>query len=193
MAKDIDIAARLPLLDLMPTPAEQASFNNVRVTPGAGPRFTYSFVLPDGWYSQLDSSRYDPVLSGERFSALGVFSPGQRIVPPLVLSFGVILVPDRGSVAAFFQEYCRQENYEIAAMRPQQFLAGMVIDGLVSHRSPVAGDLTMRLAMFEDAGRLFALGGMAPSDRYAVSVRVLSLAMYTFEPQWLHGATLPLT
>lgn len=179
----------LPVDDLMPGADERALFNNVSVVPVMDPIFAYSIVLPDGWY-RLDSPGPTWELSEERFSALGVFTPAERMEPPVVVSCGVIQMPDGASVASCFERYCRVEELEILSVGPQELMAGAVVDGLVRRR--VGGwDLTMRLTMFEDGGRLFGISGMAPSSIYPDVVRELSLALYSFELLWPLGPSSP--
>lgn len=192
MSNIVDTESFLPLIGLAPTTEEQELFRNVSVTPAPGPSCKYSFVLPVGWYKQADVPGQNLVLSTARFSALGVFSPTERLAPPVLVSFGVINVSDQGSVTDHFESYCLRESYKVALMQPRRFLSGMVIDGLVTYDSPANGDIMIRLAMLEDGGRLFVLAGMAPSALYAKLARVLSLAMYTFELQWPRGPILPL-
>lgn len=187
----MDLERALAATGLMPTPEERALFNKVTVVPSV-PSCLYTFVLPDGWHSHVDPRTQERSLSGARFTALGVFSPEGRIVPPLLVSFGAILVPAQGSVSACFEEYCRTEGHEIVAKRQAQFLCGPVIDGLLSRRSPAGEELLIRLAMFEDSGRLFGLSGMAPATMYDSVARILGLALYTFELHWPVGGTLPL-
>lgn len=187
----VDVERALAVDGLMPTPEERASFNKVTVVP-AVPSCLYTFVLPDGWYSHIDPRKQKRSLSGAHFTALGVFSPEERIVPPLVVGFGAVLVPRQGSVGAYYEEYCRREGYEILAKRRAVFLCGAVLDGLVSSRSPDGEELLIRLAMFEDAGRLFGLSGMAPAAMYDRAARILGLALSTFELHWPSGRTLPL-
>ena len=187
----VDVERALAVDGLMPTPEERDMFNKVTVVP-AVPSCLYTFVLPDGWHSHVDPRTQERSLSGARFTALGVFSPEERIAPPLLVSFGAILVPEQGSVSAYFEEYCRSEGHEIVAKRQAQFLCGAVIDGLLSSRSPGGEELLIRLAMFEDAGRLFGLSAMAPAAMYDRAARILGLALTTFELHWPVGGTLPL-
>jgi len=187
-----DIERHLPTRKLMPGPDEAAGFFNVSVTPALGPAYVFSSVLPVGWHKIDDPPNPSLTPSADKFAALGVFSPTRTVVPPAVVSFGVILAPNQGSVRAWFEAYCRGEGYSILSVRPQRFLAGRVIDGLLSREAPGVGAMLIRLAMFEDGGRLFVLAGMAPEAIYEKLVREISLAMVSFELLWPRGATVPL-
>jgi hypothetical protein len=199
MSSSVDAAARPPVdveralvLDgLMPTPEERPLFNRLKVRASVV-SCSFSFVLPDGWYSHLDPLSRPGTLSSDRFTALGVFSPEEKIAPPLVISFGAILVPPRGTVAGYFEELCRIEGYEVLARRRASFLCGAVIEGLTRRRTAAGDDVLVRRAMFEDGGRLFGLSGLAPAALFPAAARVIGLALFSFELRWPSGATLPL-
>jgi len=176
----------------MPAREDAASFVNVSVTPAVGATYRYRSVLPVGWIKQGDLPNPERVASADRFSALGVFSPALRMIPPVIVSFGAILAPQKAPVSIYFERYCQYQGYSILAMEPRRFFAGMVLDGLVTQEAPGWGSLLIRVAMFEDGGRLFALAGMAPAAVYERFVRPFSLAMRTFELQWPRGPTVPL-
>ena len=192
MPENTDVERCLPTIGLMPEAEERASFENVHVVPPAGIAYGYTAVLPARWHMQPDPPGARPIPSADHFSALGVFTPAARARPPVVVSFGTTPAPGGMSVASCFEAYCALQGYAILAMRPAVFLAGRVIDGLASTDTAMAGRLLIRLALFEERGRLFGLAGMAPEAAYPRFVRALSLAMTTFELDWAGRATLPL-
>lgn len=186
-----DIKRLLPLEGLMPEGDEKALFNNVSILLPMDPIYEYSIVLPDGWYRQ-DSPAPDWAVLEDRFSTLGVFTPAERPAQPIVVSCGVIRMPGGLTVTDCFEQYCRREGFEVLTTRPQEMMAGTVIEGLARRTTADLG-LTMRLAMFEDGGNLYGLAAMAPTSLYPDVVRELSLALYTFELQWPSGPSAPLT
>jgi hypothetical protein len=192
MTTAVNIDRDLPLSGLTPTPDERPLFNNIVVTPTAGVAYRYSLVLPSGWYKLPDMPGEKAFPEVGRFTALGVFSPYEQPAPPVLLSAGVTLPPSRDSVASHFERYCHEEGFEIIAMRPSAFCVGNVVDGLALQNAPPIGEVKMRIAMFEDGGRLFVLSGMAPSPLYSKFIRFLSLAMLTFELAHPAGPVLPL-
>jgi hypothetical protein len=95
-------------------------------------------------------------------------------------------------VVELFEKYCDEEGYEVLAVRPQRYAVGDVVEGLMIQPDSPLGPVKMRLAMFDDGGRLFGLSGMAPVGLYSEYVRILSLAMLSFELALPQGPQLPL-
>lgn len=194
MSSKLDPAAierLLPLSGLVPEGDETALFNNVSVLFPMDPIYEYSIVLPDGWY-RLDSPAPDWAVLEDRFSTLGVFAPEERPTRLILVSCGVIRMPEGLTVTDCFEQHCRREGFEVLTTRPRELLAGPVVEGLARRTTPDL-DLTMRLAMFEDGGNLYGLAGMAPTAVYPDVVRELSLALCTFELQFPSGPGAPLT
>ncbi len=171
----------LPLIGLAPKPDEMSFFVNVHVKPIAGEAYGYSLILPRTWSKLPDASGPDAVPTAARFTSLGIFAPFDPPLPPITMSVGVRLATRSASVADAFLEYCRDEDFEVHLMRPQLYSAGTVMEGLVTQNVAPVGLMKVRMAMFEDGGRLFLLAGMAPAVLYPDALRALSLAMIAFE------------
>ncbi len=173
--------ADLPLIGLAPKSDEMSAFVTVHMKPMAGAAYGYSLILPRTWSKLSDPTGPDAVPTAARFTSLGIFSPFDPPLPPITMSVGVRLAVRAASVADAFLEYCRNEEFEVHLMRPQLYSAGTVIEGLVTQSVAPVGLMKVRMAMFEDNGRLFLLAGMAPGALYSDCVRALSLAMIAFE------------
>ncbi|EYF08107.1 hypothetical protein [Chondromyces apiculatus] len=187
-----DYDSDLPIEDAVPGPGEKDQFRNVRLTPDAGPAYAYSLLIPVGWHGLAipEEARTDTVET--KFTPIGLFSPFAKPMPPVVLSVGVRLMLTANSIAEQFLEHCAEEGYEVLTMRPQEYAAGAVVEGLARQADSPLGPLKMRLAMFEDGGRLFGLSAMAPENLYAEFIRPLSLAMLSFELVMPQGQQIPL-
>lgn len=180
MPEPIEFDKDLPLVGLVPTAAERSRYRNVRVTPPLGSAYAYCVVLPVAWHAVDTPSDRTPSHLGSSPTAIGVFSPLSPPYPPVLLSFGVSLLRPGRSVTAALDTYCAREGYEVLIRRPQRHSAGMVVEALASQPESPFGPIKLRLAMFEDGGRLFGLSAMAPVDLYPTFVREMSLALVSF-------------
>lgn len=192
MAEPINTEEELPVLGLVPSSEERNLYRNVHVTPEAGIAYSFNIIIPATWHAVKLPVTADSGRIGTHFVAIGVFSPFEPPIPPVVLSIGARVAPPSKSVASLFREYCDAEQYEALVIRPQRYAVGNVIEGLVRQQTSPLGPVKMRLAMFEDGGRLFGLSGMAPPEMYPDFVRAMSLAMLSFELTLPQGPQLPL-
>lgn len=170
----------MPMAGLTPSPEELAEMMTITVRHRR-PEFEYSFLLPDGWYQQptppgepqIKESEYD-------FLSLGVFTVTKDFVPPVLFSVGVRPAPERGHVAEWLEEQSTMQGLALQRMTVHKFLFGWGADAVALQQSDI-GPLKMRIAMFEDSRRLWALTGMAPLSLWEGSVIPLSRAICTFE------------
>ncbi len=182
----------LPSFGLAPGPGEQSLFRNVRVLPRLGERYAYDVVLPATW-SSVDVPATPRADRRRTFSDIGVFSPFQPPLPPVILSFGVKDAGSAVGVANLLLEYCEAENYELVTVRRQKTATGDAVEALVVKERSAVGLLKMRLVMFEDGGELFGLSGMAPVSMYSHFARTFGLAILSFRLANARGAQLPLS
>jgi hypothetical protein len=180
----------LPLKGVVPTPEELKDLLTLTVRQSRKD-LEYSFMLPDGWYQQpLPPGR--PDFSNEsEFTPIGIFSAFKDFVPPVVFAVSVRPAPKQGTVAEWLEKQCYLHSYALQKLKLSPFMFGMGADGSALQASDF-GPLKMRITMFEDGGRLFALMGQAPLDLWEDSVAALSLCTLTFELLEPKGQTAPL-
>jgi hypothetical protein len=112
-------------------------------------------------------------------------------MPPVVFTIAVRRAPKEGSVAEWLEKQCYMQGLALQRMEVHKFLFGTGIDALALQASDLT-PLKLRIVMFEDGGRLFALTGMAPVSMWETVVATLSLAILTFELVSPKGPTAPL-
>lgn len=183
-----NLEADLPSVGLAPTPEEKSHYRNFRVVPDAGQAYGYSVILPENWYPVEIPQQ--PIST--EFSGIGLFSPYVPPLPPVLLSIGARVLTHDTTVADACEEYLETQEYEVLASRIHRYSVGDVVECLAVQTDTPFGTMKMRLAMFEDGGRLFSICGMSPLDEYPIHIRVLSLAMLSFQLLLPQGAQLPL-
>jgi hypothetical protein len=155
------------------------------------PDLDFSILLPDGWYQQhvpvdkLDFSKET------EFAPLALFSAGKQMIPPILFSVGVRPAPKKGTVAEWLERQCHLQKFALQRVKANKFIFGWAIDAVALQASPL-DKLKMRVTMFEDGGRLFALMGMAPLDVWDAWVIPLGLCVNTFELLNPKGQSAPL-
>lgn len=180
----------LPMTGLTPTPEELKDFMTLTVRQSR-PDWEYSVLLPHGWVKQPEPGGITDVTQESSFVSLGLFTPTKDFMPPLVFSVGVRPAPKTGSVAEWYERQCYLQQLSLQRMTVHDFLFGKGIDGVALQAGDL-GPMKLRVVMFEDGGRLFALTAMAPIKLWEVSVAPLSLAILTFELLNPKGQTAPL-
>jgi hypothetical protein len=179
----------LPMQGLVPTDEELKEFMALTVRH-ARPDLEYKLLLPNGWYQQpAPPSRYDFSKEGE-FAPLGLFTPTENFLPPIVYSVGVRPAPKTGAVTEWLERQCYLNKLALERMKINRFLFGLAADAVALEASDL-GPMKMRVTMFEDGGRLFILTGMAPIKLWEAAVPTLSLATLTFELLQPKGQTAP--
>lgn len=170
----------LPIGGLAPSPEELADMMTITVRHER-PEFECSFMLPDGWYQQPPPPGKPDVKDSEyEFLTVGVFTVTKDFVPPVVFTIGVRPAPKKGVVAEWLEKQCLMQGLALERMTVHKFLFGWGADAVALQASDI-GALKMRIAMFEDSGRLWVLTGMAPLTLWEGSVVPLSRAICTFE------------
>lgn len=171
---DIVLDRDLPLLGILPTPEEKANFRFFAGDSPLGPDFAYSMVLPRSWTYHPPTGT---ISLDEGPAPLGVFSEHPAMVPPTLLSLGVLRANTRVSLMTFYAGYCHITEQKPLAMRPLQLDAFRGIDGLID----TPDGLRMRLMMFEDGGRVMVLAGMSVVAEYAAKAKLLATLMFSVE------------
>jgi len=170
----------LPIGGLAPSPEELADMMTITVRHER-PEFECSFMLPDGWYQQPPPPGKPDVKDSEyEFLTVGVFTVTKDFIPPVVFTIGVRPAPKKGVVAEWLEKQCLMQGLALERMTVHKFLFGWGADAVALQASDI-GALKMRIAMFEDSGRLWVLTGMAPLTLWEGSVVPLSRAICTFE------------
>lgn len=180
----------LPTQGILPTPEELKDLIAVTIRQ---PRsdLDSSLLLPDGWYQQpAPADRIDFSKEGE-FAPMAVFSASKEFLPPIIFSIGVRPAPKKGNVAEWLERQCYLQQLAVEKMRFNKFAFGWAVDASAIQASDF-GKLKLRITMFEDGGRLFALIGMAPLDLWDKWVESLSLFLCTFELLEPKGQSAPL-
>jgi hypothetical protein len=180
----------MPMTGLVPTKEELESFLNLSVRPHERDEWKYSFLVPDGWYQQPPPPGRPDVTAPTEFIPLGVYTAAEKYMPPVLFSVGVRPAPKAGVVAEWLEEQCRAQSLALQRMTAHEFLFGWGADAVALQASDL-GPLKLRVVMFEDGGRLFALTAMAPVDLWEAFVEPLSLMILTFELASPKGPTVP--
>ena len=170
----------LPMTGVIPSKEELARFINLTVRPHERDEWSYSFLLPDGWYQQPAPPGKPNIGNPAEFIPLGVYTPTADYMPPVIFSVGVRPAPAKGVVAEWLEEQCHLQQLALQRLVPHQFLVGWGADALAMQASDL-GPMKLRIVMFEDGGRLFALTAMAPEKMWDTVVATLSLMILTFE------------
>lgn len=183
---DADLDRDLPLLDIAPTPAEKADFRFFRGESPLGPDFTYSLILPKSWTYHPPTGTID---LDEGPAPLGVFSEYPGMIPPILLSVGVLRANPAISLMTFYAAYCHVAEMTPLLMRPLQLDGFLGVDGLID----TPDGLRMRLLMTEDGGRVLVLAGVSPRDDYAEAAKRLAAIMVSCEFVVSRGPTMGIT
>lgn len=150
-----------------------------------------SILLPDGWYQQpAPPDRIDFSKEAE-FAPLAVLTASKEMLPPIIFSIGVRPAPKKGNVAEWLERQCHLQQLALEKMKFNKFAFGWGVDAIALQASDF-GKLKLRITMFEDGGRLFALTGMAPLKLWENWVVPLSLCLCTFELLEPKGQSAPL-
>lgn len=181
----------LPMKGVVPSKEELKEFLTISLRHKEAPDFDASFMLPDGWYRQGTPKGQPDLKDPAEFLPLGVFTPTKDFMPPVVFTIGTRRAPKEGSVAEWLEKQCYVQGLALQRMEVHEFLFGKGIDALALQASDLT-PLKMRIVMFEDGGRLFALTGMSPVRMWDTVVATLSLAILTFELLQPKGPTAPL-
>jgi hypothetical protein len=170
----------MPMAGLAPSPEDLAEMMNITFRHDR-PEFEHSFLLPDGWYKQpAPPGRPDVKENENEFLSLGVYTVTRDFVPPVLFSVGVRPAPKKGYVAEWLEKQCALQGLALQRMTVHEFLFGWGADAVALQASDI-GPLKLRIVMFEDSFRLWALTGMAPQSMWEGSVVPLSRAICTFE------------
>ncbi|MBL9106236.1 MAG: hypothetical protein JNL82_35260 [Myxococcales bacterium] len=181
MAADLD--RDLPLLGILPAPEEKANYRFFRGESPLGPDFTYSLILPHSWTYHPPDGVID---LDEGPAPLGVFSAHPRMVPPTLISVGVLRANTAVSLMTFYAGYCHITDQTPLLMRPIELPAYLGVDGLID----TPDGLRMRLIMTEDGGRVLVIAGVATLDDYAREARQLATIMVSVGFEALRGPTM---
>ena len=157
------------------------------------PREEYdaSFLLPDGWYQQfVPEAAGDVRQNPHLFVPLGIYSATKEMAPPIVFSVAVRPAHKTGTVVEWLHAQCHIEQIVVERWVWRRFAFGLGIDAVAMQGSDF-GPMRMRMAMFEDGGRLFQLIGMATQAMWPAQVAALSLPIVSFELKAPKGQTTP--
>lgn len=176
----------LPLLGILPTPEQKADFRFFAGESPLGPDFSYNMMLPRSWTAHPPTGT---ISLDEGPAPLGVFSEHPGMVPPTLLSLGVLRANTHVSLMTFYAGYCHITEQKPAAMRPLELDAFRGIDGLID----TPDGLRMRLLMFEDGGRVMVLAGMSLVADYPDKAKLLATLMFSVEFTAGRGPTTRLT
>jgi hypothetical protein len=179
----------MPMQGLIPSKEELKDFVHVRVTHET-PDIVYSILLPDGWCQQPKPPGKPDLSKEGEFVTLGVFTATKDFMPPIVFTVGVRPAPKKGVVAEWLERQCMLQQLALQRMAAHTFPFGPAADAIALQASDL-GPMKLRVVMFEDGGRLFALTGMAPLKMWDTVVATLSLAIYSFELEEPMGPTVP--
>lgn len=181
----------LPMKGVIPDKEALAEHINLTVRPHERDEWSYSFLLPDGWYQQPPPPGKPNIADPAEFIPLGVYTPTPHYMPPVIFSVGVRPAPKKGYVAEWLEEQCRLQQLVIQKMTVHEMLVGPVADASALQASDI-GPMKLRIAMFEDGERLFVLTAMAPANMWDDVVATLSLMMLTFELAEPKGRNVPI-
>jgi hypothetical protein len=180
----------LPTQGIYPNPEELKDCIAVTIRQPR-PDLDSSILLPDGWYQQpAPADRIDFSKEAE-FAPMAVFSASKDFLPPIIFSIGVRPIPKKGNVAEWLERQCHLQQLGLERMKLNKFAFGWAADAIALQASDF-GKLKLRITMFEDGGRLFALTGMAPLKVWENWVIPLSLCLCTFELLEPKGQSAPL-
>ncbi len=170
----------MPMAGLGPSPEELAELMTITFRHDR-PEFEYSFLLPDGWYKQPTPPGKPELKESENdFLSLGVYTVTKDFIPPVLFSVGVRPAPKKGFVAEWLEKQCILQGLAVERLTVHKFLVGWGADAVALQASDL-GPLKLRIVMFEDSQRLWALTGMAPLSMWEASVIPLSRAICSFE------------
>lgn len=183
MSADTDLDRDLPLLGILPPPEQKADFRFFAGDSPLGPDFAYSMVLPRSWTYHPPTGT---ISLDEGPAPLGVFSEHPGMVPPTLLSLGVLRANTNVSLLTFYAGYCHITEQTPKLMRPLELDAFRGIDGLID----TPDGLRMRLLMFEDGGRVMVIAGMSLVADYASAAPRLATLMFSVEFVAQRGPTM---
>lgn len=179
----IDLDRDLPLLGILPGPERRAEFRFFAGDSPLGPDFGFTMILPRSWTAHPPTG----VISLDEGPApLGVFSERPDMLPPTLLSLGVLRANTHVSLLTFYAAYCHISEQRPAAMRPLQLDAFRGVDGLID----TPDGLRMRLLMFEDGGRVMVIAGTSPIADYRAKAPLLATLMFSVEFAASRGPTM---
>jgi hypothetical protein len=180
----------LPTQGILPSPEELKDCLAVTIRQPR-PDLDSSLLLPDGWYQQpAPTDRIDFSKEAE-FAPMAVFTATKNFLPPIIFSIGVRPAPKKGNVAEWLERQCYLQQLAIEKMKFNKFPFGWAVDASALQASDL-GKLKLRITMFEDGGRLFALTAAAPLEIWDAWVVPLSLCLCTFELLDPKGQSAPL-
>lgn len=181
----------LPTQGFTPTKDELKDFNQVRIQHKK-PDIGYSLLLPREWVEHPIPPGKTDLSDESSYVPIGLFSQTADMMPPFVLSIGVRPTPKaKGYVADWLERQCEEQRLVIEKMKIHHFLVGAVVEVAALQQADLA-PMKLRIAMFEDGGRLFVLTAMAPASLWQAAVATLSLAIATFELDDPKGPTVAL-
>lgn len=182
----IDLDRDLPLLGILPAPEQKADFRFFAGESPLGEDFGYSMILPRGWTYHPPTGT---ISLDEGPAPLGVFSEAPAMVPPTLLSLGVLRANTHVSLLTFYAGYCHITEQRPLAMRPLELDAFRGVDGLID----TPDGLRMRLLMFEDGGRVMVIAGMSLVADYPAKAKLLATLMFSVEFVARRGPTMTIT
>ncbi|MDI1436427.1 hypothetical protein [Polyangium sorediatum] len=151
----------------------------------------FSILLPDGWYQQPAPIDKIDFSQESEFVPLALFSAAKEMLPPILFTVGVRPAPKKGNVAEWLERQCYLQQLALERIKLNKFPFGWAAEAVALQASEF-GKLKLRITMFEDGNRLFALIGMAPLDVWDVWVVPLGLCVNTFELLEPKGQSAPL-
>jgi len=164
-----------------------AAFENFTITP-TDPRFAFRMDVPSGWVQpEL------PPLAAEggddgTFQPVGVFIAPYGVV---VMTVAVRPVPPgTGTVAEMLVMMSAQQAVELNEIMPAQ-VGDIVGIGAMAAQGSNAGEMTVRLFMFEQGGWAWALLAMAPSEIWESLAEAFERMFTSFAVENPQPATIP--